>query len=645
MPKYSNEWSLTHTPPEGHDDVGLFAYSLFEAAYNEKERLGLTDRWYENHRLYRGDHWNKGKRPTRNDKNKLVVNLLFANIQRTVANLTARDPVAECRSIDGVEDDADTLLSQRIRNWWNESEQGTLLTKSATQMEIYGPTIEKYVPNIDENQLDVIVKDPFSWFPAPGYYSDIQDMPYMCDAYPMDITEVEAMFGVEGVIAEDTYTLFGQDREENAPIPASIRYGQTATDYAGRLQTSVSTRGVLEPRALVIEVWLRDMTKEAVQIQTGTDPVSGEPIMEESEQLKYPGGIRKITLTNRGRMVLDDTPNPNINPAIPRDLAEKTYAWDKYPFGKACSYEDTTSVWGFSAAEQVGDLQQKINEVLSRIASYINLCCMPPLILPKDCGVTEAKVSNKAGLVLKPASSMASQAIRFLQVPSLPPDFFRVVDLYLGFFDRVFAIQDVDRGETPRNVQAASAIITLQERNAVLMRQKIRAMDYMVRERGRWAISYHQNFGWREETIKIDDDARLFRGTDYVGRRFNYLVESGSTITKTSLQVMQDAKELYNMGVIDRQALLENVNFPGWKEILERTAEGQLNQAIQLLVQAGLPEEDAIFLQQFLSQQQGGPGNRPQNPPSKGQPNTPAAPQSPQPGTPRAQQGQLPPLM
>jgi hypothetical protein len=635
MAKFDTEWSITNPPPEGHKDVGLWAYGLFEAAMAEKDRQGLTDRWYEAHRLYRGDHWRAGKLQGRDDRHKVQVNLLFANIQRTVANLTARNPVAEVVTSDGIEDNADQLMSTALKNWWMNTEQISLLQRSATQMEVYGPTIEKYVYDAKRMQPSVIVVDPFSWFPAPGNYADIQDMPYHCFADAISVEEVETMFNVAGVDPDDTYSLLGEDREENVPIPSGSRYGSgnAPGNFSQTMHPVKASKDYRTARALVIEIWLRDPTQETVLIEDTTNPRSGAVTYGEETRDRYPGRIRKITITNRGNLVLDDSPNPNINPAIPAEMVKDSYAWDNFPCAKACSYEDTTSVWGFSASEQVGDLQFKINELLSRIKQYIDLTCSPPLILPKDTGLDKFKFSNRAGLVIRPASTAVSQGIRFLQVPNLPSNFFEVLNLYLGFFDRIFAIQDVDRGETPRNIQAASAIVTLQERNAVLMRHKIRACDYLVRERGRWAISFFQNFGWKQESITVNDTPKMFRGVDYVGRKFNYVVESGSTITKTSLQVMEDAKELYKGGVIDRQALLEALNFPNWKAILERTAESQLDQALQLLIQAGLPQDYAIQLKTFLMQTQGGPENVSQQPVGQ---------QTPEAGMPRAQQGQIP---
>ena len=61
---------------------------------------------------------------------------------------------------------------------------------------------------------------------------------------------------------------------------------------------------------------------------------------------------------------------------------------------------------------------------------------------------------------------------------------------------------------------------------------------------------------------------------------------------------------------------------------MERGGEGQLDQALQILIDAGLPKEKAIMLKQMLLEPQGGPGDIKKS----GQP---------QPGTPKAQQGQV----
>jgi len=179
-------------------------------------------------------------------------------------------------------------------------------------------------------------------------------------------------------------------------------------------------------------------------------------------------------------------------------------------------------------------------------------------------------------------------------------------------------------------VTAASAIVALQERNQVLMQSKTSAIDRIAEERSRWAIGIWQNFGTEEDSVQVGGESITFRPVDYVGRRFNFCVESGSSTPRTSLQIQEQAMRLATAGFIDKQALLETLNFPRWKEIIERTGESQLDTALSVLVQAGLPQEYAIQLKQSLMQPQGGPGNAQQ-----------VGSSQPQPGTPRAMQGTI----
>ena len=191
---------------------------------------------------------------------------------------------------------------------------------------------------------------------------------------------------------------------------------------------------------------------------------------------------------------------------------------------------------GFAAAEQVGPLNLKVDEIISRLVAYCRKALSPILIVPKGLGISEQKLSNQVNLVLMPHTPQLAQAIRYVPVPPLPSDFIRTLQFLIDFFDRVYQIEDADRGEAPKGVIAASAIVALQERGAVLIRHKIRAVDSIVRFRGRCAISMFQNFGTEEEVFEVQDKPVKLLGIDLAGRRFEFVVESGSTVARTSLQ-------------------------------------------------------------------------------------------------------------
>lgn len=619
------KWSLSNLPPEGHRDVGRWFWdNCFMASEAEKERLFLKDRWRENHRIWRGGATN------RNFKNKgaVTANLIFSNVQRTVANLTAKNPSAEVVSLDGmylmdeygqplldeqgepIPDDSDKKMTVRLKSWWNDTEQINALVDSALNMETYGITIEKAVLNDTTKDSDTVIVDPYSYVIAPGNWTSPNDAPYVGMAVAMRPDAIEEMYGLEpgDVTVDDVYSLLGEEREENRPMaygtnwasaPASSNYG-TKTMHK-RQQSSGA-----EDRGLIVELFVRDKSTRPVLDEMG------QPVLDDegnpTEEPIYPGGIRVVTICNNGELVCSDIPNPNVNPALPREAQANTYLYDHFPYSVAVSYRDTTSPWGFAAAEQVGDLAEKVSEILSRMYRYLARVMLPPLILPLDTGLTEDDVTNAPGLVLTPNDRVSGSGIRYLDIPSLPADTHRLFDMLMGMFDRIYQIEDADRGDTPNRIVAASAIVALQERNQVLMRHKIRQVDYLIRQRGRCAISFFQNFGVTTDPIKLDDEVTGIRGTDLIGRKFQYLVESGSTIMQTSLQIQEQAIDLFDKGAIDAQALLETLNFPNNKQITERMAESGdiLDQAAQAFVAAGVPEEEVIALVEYAKQPQRG---------------------------------------
>ncbi len=618
-----NQYNMANLPPSTEkEEVGKFAQNLFEEALNEKERIGLPNKWAYSYAMFRGDHWQQRKGYGKKSKTKVTVNLFFANVLRTISNVTARRPMAEVVDLESGNDGVDTALTARTRKWWKETKQQSKLKETALKMEKYGITIEHPVYTKRKNDCDIIVMDCFACFPAPGNWKNFdEDCPYFCKAFAENCDLIEKRYGLKpGTVKPDeVYSTLGEIREESRPTPSNAYPGTAAAtgNYADPNMHPVNEgSSYLQRRALVVELWIRDTnTKE------------------------YPDGIRRITITNLGKLVLEDTKNPNLNWQLDINAIKQTHAWGKFPFYKENSYIDTTSPWGFSALDQIGDLNKKVDEIVSRLMAWVMRVMYPPLICAKETGITKAMINSKPNLVLMPEKIAHVNGIRFEPVPNLPSNFIEILNIILSFFDRIYQIEDADRGVGPKGVIAASAIVALQERNAVLMEEKINSIDGLVENRGKWKISMDQNFGFIKEPVEVDGEPIEIRGTDLVGRKFNFVVESGSTVPKTSLQVEEQAKELYAAGAIDRQALLEALNFPNWKKIIERAGEGQVEQAIQILVSAGLDEETAYMLKEYVMQPDQGPGGSSQGKGQKPKPKSGVEAV----GKPKAMQGGKPP--
>ena len=623
------KWNLSNLPPKGHKDVAEFAYQLFEISRMEKERLGKPRDFLNNYALYRGDSDKivSGRKGYSQKSSGLThVNLYFANIERTVSNITARIPVGEVVDMDGIHDQVETVMSLQLKKWWKDTEQQLKTRATARMMEIYGITTEKPVRDPHQNRPDIMVTDPFAFFPAPGNWDNIsEEAPYICFLYLSYVDKIESDFNVKDVAADEAYELLGQSREDFKSQSNSST--QTIGNYRDpmtiRSNTGNSVSDKKIERGLTIEVWVRDEgANESVKIAPALDVIGEQRVIDGIPQIetttvktkRCPDGVRKITITKSkdpaqdGWIVLDDSPNPNINY---RHLdygneVSRTYPWGRLPVYTANSYKDGISIWGFAAAEQVGDLIRKINLIVSKLIAYVLNVMAPPLIVQQHCGITrdmiESSIQKSGRLILMPSTPNAR--IEFMQIPNLPATFFQVLDLIVRFFDRVYQIEDADRGVGPTGVIAASAIIALQERNQVLMQTKTSSIDYLAEQRSKWAIGLFQNWGIESEVAELAGERVTYRMVDYIDRRFNYTVESGSTTPRTSLQLQEMAKWLFEAKAIGQKGLLQTLNWPGYKEEIERTAESQLDQALTVLIDSGLPEQYAIVLKQYLEQTQ-----------------------------------------
>jgi len=623
------EWNLSNVPPKGDPDVGEFAFMLHEAARIEKERLGKPKDFLNNYALYRGQQTREisgRKGYSASQKVTTPINLYFANVERTVCNITARNPVGEVVDLDGSseDDNSEKVISMVLKKWWKETDQLLKTRASARQMEIYGVTPERPFWDKLKDRPDIDIVDPYSFFPAPGCWDKIdEEAPYVSFAYVDFVSKVESFYNVTDIAKDEAYELMGTEREQYKAQGYGVT--QSIGNYADPMtvkgKTEQSTKSL--ERCLVIEVWLRDgrtvtKTEEKPLINPDTgqqaiDEMTGQPLINQITTKKpvYRDGIRKITIAKSeakdnksGIVVLDDSENPNINPELPTELACNTYPWGRLPCYHANSYKDGVSVWGFAAAEQVGDLINKINLIFSKLIAYVINVMTPPLIVQKNCGITKEMIESsiqKAGrLILMP--SIPNARIEFMSIPNLPQTFFEVLNLLVRFFDRVYQIEDADRGVAPNGVIAAQAIVALQERNQVLMQTKTSAIDMLAENRSRWAIGLYQNFGTKPDSVNVADETIPFYGVQYAGKKFNYVVEAGSSTPRTSLQQQELVMQLYDKRAVGQRYLLETLNMPNWREEIERTAENQVAQALQILVDAGLPEEDAVKIQQFVMQ-------------------------------------------
>jgi len=664
------KWNFGNLPPEGHKDVGRFFNMCWEDARREKiDRLQLHQRMLDLHALWRGQ---RGKR--KGSYPKFGMNYLFKTIRGHCAILTEKQPQFEI-SCEDAPDEVKQAISESIKIWWNDREQQNSLFASVQNMSVYGTTIEKGVLNAKTGDAEIVLKDAFCFFPAPGgTMCNMEKLPYCCDIDFMDTWEVSAKFNVDKKItipSDADEQLYGKDREtvRGGKDDHKWRGGNLPSNYSEIEGKDFSEDG---KKTLVVEVWARDYSTKTEPIYEeqeveGVDPETGEtiPLVEKvkvgTRKLpKYPGGIRKVVICPalmdaECKGVLDDTRNPNINwglydyrisqlveygtqepavdesgnqiidpatnaPAmqtveIDEDTARDTiteqfakmFLWNNFPFSAIPFYFDTSQWWGFAAIEVLEEVQGKAEGLLTKYLAYLDRAMFPILILPKECGVKKSQITNELGLVIEPTLA-SSTAIRYVQVPQAPKELLEMVMFLLQQEDILSGSPEVTEGRRPTGVSAATAIIALQDKAATVFQPLIRQIDHLIRNRGRMYMSFLMNFGTKEVPIEIDDGVYGLCGTSLEGE-FSMTVESGSSAPITKAGRRQQYIELYGMQAMDLETLLTRLEIPDAQTIIERlTEQNSLPGAIDILIQAGMPEEEAKQLYQMLMQGQGGTG-------------------------------------
>jgi len=607
MPDKRETWLI---PPEGRKDVGKHVFAVLNTIIEDKQQLGLHKKWNENYRLWKNEHW----RAKSSSKLPLTTaNLIYTHVERTKNELTDNNPtfnVAQIGQVDEAKKQFGLDLQHTTEHWWIEQEQQDALESSVLNGEMYGITIEKVVFNPDLEiglgEVETEIVDPFyfGWYPLDlKNPKDINNprkceavvhfypMPirYLCEKYPDKANKIKADMDIIAELHDDRRDIgMHKEKGEGSNISIGGAIKNIVNFFSGHGE------GLLEEETVVCEMWLRDRSK----IYVG-DPYEDEDgkIVRDS-QPKYTGEIRYIRACS-GEVVLEDKDNPNINPNLPPEEAEKTYLYDKFPFVAVNSVKDTASAWGSSDIEQIEWLQRELDKSLSQMILEKDRMIRAKLINPMDSGVENEELTNYISVV-RPSSQMTAQGLRWLIPPAPTGDVQSAIEIIKSLLLMIAGTFDLDSAQQGKNVIAYKAIAALLERAATMKRGKIRNYGRLIRERGRMYLSHVMNFYTEERWITYKDPSGEEAVKPVVGTEMiipaKLTVVSGSTLPISRVQQREEAIELWRERAIDQPELLERLDISNRAEIVKRMQAGPLGAAFEALTKVGVPPE---FLEYF----------------------------------------------
>lgn len=576
-------------PPEGDERVGHAAFAILEATIRDKDRKRLPQKWHRNYEMYRNHHWRSGKSAP---IPLASISLVNTHIERTVNILTDNNPTFD---VVGENDEVADKLHSQARFWWNETEQQDVFADSIKMAEVHGTTIEKIIfnPSLMNGlgEVETIVIDPhnFSFWPLN------ERRPEKWEAalhyYTMPVNQARRKWpSMKKLIQPDAEwkKQLGELRREihggtSRQLPQGT-FGDFARDHAflrgNPAILSVMGRG---DEVLILELWVKDYTlvKEQVNegiaeldLSTGEFGITQPPLLDKVP--KYPGFIRVVTTCNGGDVLLNDRQNPSINHTLPQEKLAQTFLYNRFPFTLTPSTKDPVSPWGYSAIEQLEQINIEIDKCMSQLNYMKDRMARSPLINPKDTMVPNSDFSNAARIV-NPKNSVVAKAIRFMESPPVQNDIQLILGVYRELFDKIAGTFDLTDPQVMKGRLAFKTVAALLENTQTMVRGKIRSYGRMVRDRGRMYISHVQNWYTEERFFFLIEKGVPTQGS-LVGAEsiepIHFQVVSGSTMPMSRLQQREEALELFTAGAIGIRELLEALEWPDRAEIASKMEMG-----------------------------------------------------------------------
>lgn len=574
---------------------------------SKKWRQNYDKDWIDNYKMFRGQQW-KEQRPSY--RHSEVINMVFQTIQSLVPQLTDSRPKFEFLPHDPNDQEFASILNDVCESDWAKNGWQDVITEALFDSHIYGISFGgmyyKVGKEITGGDIKFQTEDPLYCYPDPNCrdINDDKSRGFLI-AEPTDIEIIKRDYPNGKYVKGDLEDLTNYDKTD---IDGYARLRLPIDNTKVMRETSGSIDTLETQKALLKTYYCFDDSYDEKE-DIGED---GAPVYTQVK--KYPRGRKIVTANN---VLLHDEP--------------LEYEDGKIPVAKFNNYILPREFYGISEVEQIKGPQRIFNKLVSFALDVLTLMGNPIWVVSTDSGVDTNNIFNKPGLILE---KNPNSEVRREEGVQLQPYVLQLIDRMRDWFDGVAGATDVSRGVQPTGVTAAAAIADLQEAALTRVRLKARNLDSFLQKTGQM---------WLSRTLQFRDAPSMVRVTDNQGatKYFKFHVETvldemgnpvmnemgkpqkkavvqsfnpemggmngiqefpikgemdvrvqtGSSLAFAKARKAQDAKDLFNQGVIDAEELLKTLDWPNWQAVLERVKQQQAEAAqAQAAQQAPAPQ-------------------------------------------------------
>lgn len=654
MSEITTPYLSEHQSPDNFESNGKAGYNpspedkktlqLVDALYSKskKYRKRYDQKWIDFYKMFRGRQWKEVRPSYRNSE---VLNLVFQTIQSMVPILTDSRPKLEFLPTVPAEFELADILTKVAENDWLHNNWLEVLTEIIYDAHFYGTGFGYLGFNPDAEMglgsIEFESADPFYIFPDPQA-RDVNGKrtKHFIHAEPVDISQLKREYPDKAqYIAADVIDFSQGDKADIYQVMF-----KSPTDSKLIVEGPSGYDSIAKNQALKITVYFKDDDyDEMEQIELNDDGTpkndeTGNPVNKLVKQKKYPTG-RKIVAA--GGVLLED--------------GACEFEDGMFPYLKLTNYMLPREFWGMGDVEQIDGPQKTINKLISFTLDVMTLMGNPIWVVGTQANIDTDNLFNKPGLIVE---TDAPDQVRREPGVDMPPFVLQLLDRYKQYIDGITGQTDLSRGVEPSDITAASAISDLQQAQQTRLRLKSRHIDAFLNDFGKLYVSRVFQFYSVPRIVRVSGDQNASSFFHFHIEKFDKQDEQGQTITQrvahitnskgetksieitgdfdvkvstgSSLPFAKEAKgdmgmKLFQLGVIDAEELLKNLDYPNYEAVLQRTQQQK---------QQAMGQQQQMQQGQFVQQVQGKIAieqaketakHYPQPPQGAGPPNRPAA--------------------
>lgn len=428
---------------------------------------------------------------------------------------------------------------------------------------------------LDEGMGNIALKrvDVWNFYPDPNA-RDLETCTYMFEVEKMTFDMMQRRFpnaDVESVKAAYLYGNRGDDivrpsQSSSSQYPMAMPGnlpGSSATTWGLPGQSSRSTDQILSEGINVYTCWLLENWEEYRETTDATHGDEERVVYDEWRCVVYTGNV-----------VLFD------------ELARDLYENNRHPYTRYVD-EEMGEFWPTPIVSHLAPCQVAVNRLLASLQGNIELVGNPIFLDVKDSGLERTAIVNRPGLRLsmnaKTANSQGSKPM-WLEPPKMQNEVQSLIQFWISRMENISGLSGVNKGQAPKDRQAAQTAQATQEAGFVRIRSSVRNLEHCLGEAYRLlAHLIIQNYDVPRQVAIVGPDgensalllaSKHFYSPSIRGKvepiKFSLLVMAGADNPTSRQARIAEADALFALQAIDRPALLAQHAFPHWQDIEQR---------------------------------------------------------------------------